>query len=185
MNNQGPRALVFSLIPGLFCGLPTLLVLVTALVPTYFDRARRIVSTRPWQSFLLGLVNFVFFFAIAAVFGESAFPPLKGIAALSVLIVLPLMTVIGLAAASGVAGERVLALLTERPGTLLGTLVIGIVCLGLSALLPIIGWLVLAVLLMTGFGAALLALLRRNGTIPLESRTEASVVPESSEMPAE
>ncbi len=98
---------------------------------------------------------------------------------------LPLMTVIGLAAASGVAGERVLALLTERPGTPLGTLVIGIVCLGLSALLPIIGWLVLAVLLMTGLGAALLALFRRNGTIPVESRPPASAVPESSDTPAE
>lgn len=185
MNDQGPRALVFCLIPGLLCGFPTLLVLVTALVPTYFDRARRIVSTRPWQSFLLGLVNFVFFFAIAAVFGQATFAPLKAIAVLSLLIVLPLMTVAGLATASGVAGERVLALLTERPGTPLGTLIMGIVCLGLSALLPIIGWLVLAVLLMAGFGAALLALLRRNGTIPLESRAEASAVPESSEMPAE
>ena len=95
------------------------------------------------------------------------------------------MTVTGLATAAAVAGERVLALLTERPGTPLGTLIIGILCLGLSALLPIIGWLVLAVLLMAGLGAALLALLRRNGTIPVESRAEASAVPESSEMPAE
>ena len=185
MNNQGPRALVFCLIPGLLCGFPTLLVLVTALVPTYFDRARRVVSTRPWQSFLLGLVNFVFFFAIAAVFGQAAFAPLKAIAVLSLLIVLPLMIVTSLATAASVAGERVLALLTERPGRPLGTLVIGIVCLGLSALLPIIGWLVLAVLLMTGLGAALLALFQRNGTIPFESRTEASAVPESSETPAE
>jgi len=162
-----------------------LLVLVTALVPTYFDRARRIVSTHTWQSFLLGLVNFVFFLAIVAVFGESAFAPLKAIAALSLLIVLPLMTVTGLATAAGVAGERVLALLTERPGTPLGTLVIGITCLGLSALLPIIGWLVLVILLMTGFGAALLALFRRNGTIPVESRPGASALPETSEASAE
>jgi len=45
--------------------------------------------------------------------------------------------------------------------------------------------LVFAILLMTGLGAALLALLRRNGTIPVESRTETSAVPESSETPAE
>jgi hypothetical protein len=171
MNNQGSGALL-CLVPGLLCGLPMLLVLVIALVPTYFDRARRIVYIHPWQSLLLGLVNFVFFLAIAAVFGESAFAPLKAIAGLSLFIVLPLMTVTGLATASGVAGERVLALLTERPGTLLGSLVIGIVCLGLSALLPIIGWLVLAILLMAGLGAALLALFRRNGTIPVESRPE-------------
>jgi len=185
MNNQGPRALALCLVPGLLCGFPMLLVLVTALVPTYFDRARRIVYTHTWQSFLLGLVNFVFFLAIGAVFGESAFAPLKAIAVLSLLVLLPLMTVAGLAAASGVAGERVLNFLAERPGTPLGTLVIGIVCLGLSALLPIIGWLVLAILLMTGFGAALLALFQRNGTIPVESRPEASAVPESSDTPAE
>lgn len=174
MNNQGPGALALCLVPGLLCGFPMLLVLVTALVPAYFDRARRVVYTHTWQSFLLGLVNFCFFLAVAAVFGGSAFAPLKAIAVLSLFIVLPLMTVIGLATASGVAGERVLALLTERPGTPLGTLIIGIVCLGLSALLPIIGWLVLALLLMTGLGAALLALLQRNRVIPIESRPEAS-----------
>ena len=46
MNNQGSGALL-CLVPGLLCGFPTLLILVTALIPTYFDRARRIVSTHP------------------------------------------------------------------------------------------------------------------------------------------
>jgi len=93
MNNQESGAIALCLVPGLLCGFPVLLVLVTALVPTHFNRARRIASTHPWQSFLLGLVNFVFFLAIVAVFGESAFAPLKGIAILSLFIVLPLMAV--------------------------------------------------------------------------------------------
>ena len=173
MNEQAGGAFVlFCLIPGFLCGFPMLLILVTALMPNYFERAKYIVSTHPWQGFFLGLVNFVFFFTIAAVFAESPFVPLKAIAILSLFIVLPLMTVIGLAIAAGIAGERVLALLTERPGTPLGRLVVGIVSLGISALLPIIGWVVLIVLFMTGFGAALLALFRRNGGIPVDSQSE-------------
>ena len=110
--------------------------------------------------------------------------PAKGIRRQQIII-LPLMTIAGLATAAGIVGERVLAFFTERPGTRLGTLVIGIICLGLSALLPIFGWLVLAILLMMGFGAALLALLRPNGTIPVGPGPEASVVPAASETTAE
>ena len=173
-QNDG-AALLLCLIPGFLCGLPMLLILVTALMPAYFKRTKSIVSTRPWQSFLLGLVNFVFFFTIAAIFAESPFVPLKALAILSLFIVLPLMMVIGLATAASMAGERVLALLTERPGTPLGRLVVGIVSLGLSALLPIIGWVVLLALFITGFGAALLALFRQNGSIPLDTQSESPV----------
>jgi hypothetical protein len=181
MNNQESAAFLLCLIPGLLCGFPTSLVLVTALLPTFFERARHILAARPWRSFLLGLVNFLFFFAIAAVFAEAGFALLKGVAFLSLFVVLPLMVVAGLATAAGIVGERVLALLTERSGTALATLVVGIVCLGLSALLPIVGWLVLIILLMTGFGAALLALLRRNGNAPVERDPEASTMPATPE----
>ncbi len=136
-------------------------------------------------SLLLGLTNFVFFLAIAAVFGDSALVPLKAMAVLSLFFVLPLMTVAGLATAAAVVGERVLALLTERPGTPLGTLIIGIICLGLSALFPLVGWLVLAILLIMGFGAALLALVRRNGAIPVATRPEAPTKGGASEASAE
>jgi hypothetical protein len=184
MNEQQDGAVfLLCLIPGFLCGFPMLLILVTALMPDYFKRTKSIVSTRPWQSFFLGLVNFVFFFTIAAVFAESPFVPLKAMAILSVFIVLPLMTVIGLATAASIAGERVLALLTERTGTPLGRLLVGIVSLGISALLPIIGWVVLIVLFMTGFGAALLALFRRNGAIPVDSQSESPVALETPEIP--
>jgi hypothetical protein len=180
-EQQDGAALLLCLIPGFLCGFPMLLILVTALMSDYFKHTKSIVSTRPWQSFFLGLVNFVFFFTIAAVFAESPFVPLKAMAILSVFIVLPLMTVIGLATAASIAGERVLALLTERTGTPLGRLVVGIVSLGISALLPIIGWVVLIVLFMTGFGAALLALFRRNGAIVVDAQSQSPVAPETPE----
>jgi hypothetical protein len=186
MNQQQDGAvLLLCFIPGFLCGFPMLLILVTALMPNYFKRVKSIVSTRPWQSFFLGLVNFVFFFTIAAIFAESPFVPLKAMAILSLFIVLPLMTVVGLATAASITGERVLALLTERPGTPLGRLIVGIVALGISALLPIIGWVVLLILLMTGFGAALLVLFRRNGVIPVDSQAESPVAPATPEIPAE
>jgi hypothetical protein len=185
-EQQNGAALLLCLIPGFLCGFPMLLILITALMPDYFKHTKSIVTTRPWQSFFLGLINFVFFFTIAAVFAESPFVPLKAMAILSLFIVLPLMTVVGLATAASIAGERVLALLTDRSGTPLGRLVVGIVSLGISALLPIIGWIVLIILFMTGFGAALLALFRRNGTISVESQPKQTpAVPETSEASAE
>ena len=162
MNDQASGAFLLCLVPGLLIGFPTLLILLTALAPGFFARARRVVSAHPWQSFLLGLINFCFFFAIAAVFSESAVVPLKVVAGLVVLAVLPLMVVVGAAAAAGIAGERLLAFLFERPGTPLATLVLGLIGLGLVGLLPILGWLILAILLMIGFGASLLALFRRS-----------------------
>ena len=176
MDNR-TGAFLLCVLPGFLCGLPMLVVLATALLTRYLERVKRATAAFPWQSFLLGLVNAVFWLAIAIVMGDSASAALKVIAALIVLILLLAITLIGLPAAANIAGERVLALLTDRPNPRMFTLVVGILCLGISALLPIVGWLAVAVLVLTGLGAALLALLRPKQIPPAPPPAEASSVP--------
>ena len=84
MNEQQFGAVFVILIGlGFLVGLLMLLILVSALIPGFFERAKQTTSTHPWQSFLLGLVNFVFFLTITAVFIDTAIVPLKTIAVLT------------------------------------------------------------------------------------------------------
>jgi hypothetical protein len=184
-NNQAGALALLSMAGGLCCGLPFLLILITALMSNYLERTKQTMADLPWQSFFLGLVNFVFFFAFGAIFAEAGFVPLKTIALLSLFIVLPLMLLIGSVVAAGFAGERVLAYFTNRPSKPLLNLIIGIIGLGFSALVPIVGWTVLTILLMIGFGAALLTIFRRNGVIPIDSQSKLPAEPEEPETPVE
>jgi hypothetical protein len=176
MNDQQSGAVaLLCLIPSFICGFPILLIVITALLPTYFERAKQTVISHPWQSFFLGLINFVFFFTIGAVFAEAGFAPIRLVAVLSLFIILPLMTVTGFATAAGLIGERVMTRFTDRQSRPVVSFIIGIVCLGLSALVPIVGWAILVIVLMIGFGASLLALFRRrNGVIPVDPQPESS-----------
>jgi len=187
MNEQQSGAVaLLCLIPSLICGFPILLIVITALLPAYFERAKQAVTSHPWQSFFLGLVNFVFFFTLGAVFAEAGFVPLRLVAVLSLFIILPLMAVTGFATAAGLIGERVLTRFSDRQGRPVISFITGIVCLGLSALVPLVGWAILIIMLMVGFGASLLALFRRNGAIPVESQpAQTSALPETSEASAE
>jgi hypothetical protein len=175
------RGFVLCMGPALLCGLPMLLVVLIALAPKYFGRARRTAASRVWQSFLLGLVNYLFFSVIAAIVGSLGISFLEAVAVFIAFVVLPLMVVIGGAVVAGLVGERVLALLTEQTASPLANLVIGMVCMGICALLPVVGWFVLLVLLMIGFGAALLALFRRDAKVEPASLPG----PKASEAPAE
>lgn len=148
-------------------GLPAILVLVTALVPDYAERARAVMQDRLWRSFLLGLVNFLFFGALAASvawFLNINFAPGAIPGVLSMLIVLPLLFSAGLLASAGVVGERLWAHIVSRPGrmvSLLRSLVVGIVIMGLMLLIPVFGWIFFLGLVTSGLGAAIIALSQR------------------------
>jgi hypothetical protein len=141
-------------------GLPPMLILLTAMAPGYVERARAVMRRRPGRSFLLGLVNFVFFAALSLLTGMN-FAPVAFLGAFALVIVLPLFLLIGLLAAAGLAGERIWAQIASRPGTLLGSLVLGTFALGLTVLVPIFGWLLFLGLTLTGLGASILALFQR------------------------
>lgn len=148
-------------------GLPAILVLLTTLVPDYVERARAVMQDRPWRSFLLGLVNFLFFGALAASVAwlidiNFVLGTIPG--ALSILIMLPLLLAAGLLASAGVVGERLWAHIASQSGrmiSLLRSLAVGIVIMGLMLLIPLFGWILFLGLVTSGLGAAIMALFHR------------------------
>jgi len=141
-------------------GLPAMLILLTALAPSYVERAREVMRSRPGRSLLLGLVNFLFFAALS-VLVDVDFAPAAFAGVFALLIVLPLFVLIGLVIAAGITGEQIWLQIASRPGSLLGSLIIGIIVLGFTALVPIFGWLILMGLTSSGLGAAITALVQR------------------------
>ncbi len=164
---------------GLFCllgmavvGLPPMLILLTSLAPGYVERARAVMRARPGRSFLLGLVNFMFFGAVSLLLGVS-FRPVALLGALALFLVLPLFLLMGLLTATGIVGERVWLQITSRSSSLLGSLLIGTLALGLTVLVPIFGWLLLMGSILTGLGAAIVALVPRKKVEPKSPLVEA------------
>ena len=142
-------------------GLPAMLVLLTALAPGYVERARAVMRDRPWRSFLLGLVNTLFFGALSLL-TSADWAPVALVGGFSLIVVLPLFMVLGLLVAAGIVGERIWLQIASRPGSLLGSLVLGILVLGLTLLVPIFGWLLFLGLILSGLGAGILALFQRS-----------------------
>ena len=157
-NNDGE---VICWLGAAIVGLPAMLVLLTALVPGYVERARAVMRERPWRSFMLGLVNALFFAALSLLSGVD-FAPVAFLGGFSLVVVLPLFLLAGLLVATGIAGERIWAQIASRPGTLLGSLVLGTLALGLTVLVPIFGWLLFLGLTLTGLGAGIMALFQRS-----------------------
>lgn len=162
MNNEGGPICILGMI---IIGLPPMLILLTALVPSYVERARAIMRSRPGRSLLLGLVNFVFFVALSLLIDVN-FAPAAFVGGVALLIVLPLFALMGLVIAAGITGEQIWLQITSRPGSLLGSLIIGITVLGLTGLVPIFGWLILFGLTLAGLGAAITALVQRKEKHP-------------------
>ena len=141
-------------------GLPALLVLLSALIPDYVQRAQTVMRARPWRSLFLGLVNTVFF-GVLALFAGSDFAPVVFLGGVSLFIVLPLCLLVGLLVATGIVGERVWTQLSSTPARLLKEQLLGIFILGPALLVPIFGWLLFLGLILSGLGAGILALFQR------------------------
>jgi len=139
------------------------------------------MQDRPWRSFLLGLINSVFFAllgASVAFFVEREWPvALGGIpGALAILVMWPLLLMIGVLIAAGVVGERLwLHIKGQQPAELAGllrSLITGMVVMGIALLIPGFGWLFYVGLVVTGLGAAVLALFHRKPRQPVPEATE-------------
>ena len=83
--------LISALLIALFGGatIVALLVTVSLLIPGLSDRSSRTMALMPGRSFILGAVNFLFFFAVAAVLAQigDALPgPLGGLFGLAALL---------------------------------------------------------------------------------------------------
>ena len=153
-----------QLILVMLVSLPTvgaLLLLLTILIPGPVSRAQNVVSQRSRRSFIVGLVNLLFFTILAAVLSNGG--DFGGLLAL--LVILAVISV----AAIGLSGMMQLLRLRMYPPdqattvSPLQTAVRAALLLLLAMLTPIIGWFVLTpILLAVGLGAGIMAIVQRN-----------------------
>lgn len=123
------------------------------------DRTRQVIAAQPGRSFLIGLVNILFFGSIALGFLilGSGVNQIFSIPAMIVLIPLCIVTVLGVGGLVGLAGERLFPGSSRNQRTILATALIYIACLA-----PIVGWFALtSYLAVTGVGGFLLSFLKR------------------------
>ena len=148
----------FVAVAGAAATIIALLVALTFFMPGLSGRIANAEHKMPVRSFVLGTVNFLFFFAVAAVLaqiGESVSGAFGGFfTLLAVTITLFMLSLMSI----GLAG--LVTLLSERlggepaPGRTLRAALL-LVAAGLA---PIIGWLIFTPLaLLTGLGATIIA----------------------------
>lgn len=136
--------LIMSAVP-----LTALLALLPYLLPNRTTRAQHVWHGRSRRAFWLGLANFIFFGLLAAMFAQGG--DFGGLLSLLILLTLAAFAFIGLGGLVRLLQNRIFA--QETFATALKTAVL----LTLALLTPLIGWFVLApILLITGLGTALL-----------------------------
>ena len=141
----------------------SLLAALTLLLPVPVEKTRLVLESSLWRALLLGSVNFIFFAALASLFGwlaEQTIPVLNGVFILLIAMIvlgLTVLTLIGLAAFAQMLGDRIGVGKTPLTANLRG----GALLL-LAGLAPYIGWFLFTPLVLwTGLGAAISAMVRR------------------------
>jgi hypothetical protein len=136
---------------------------MTLLLPVPIEKIGLNLENALGRSLLLGLVNFIFFAALASLFGwlaqstgtflSSVFMLLLGV----ILLALSILALLGLAAFAKILGERIGGGKTPFTSNLRGgTLLL------LAGLAPYVGWFLFTPLVLwTGLGAAISSLIRR------------------------
>jgi len=131
--------------------LATLVLLVLLLVPFFIVIGalfpQRVLKTQanidlmPGRAFTVGLVNFLFFFAIALVLfilADKTDGLLKGLLTIPALLIAGLLSIglcLGLAGVVNLVGERVAPGQSAWQRSLWGTLLLGLACV-----VPLVGW---------------------------------------------
>lgn len=148
-------------------GLAAYFLVMNALFHPRITTAKSIIQSMPARALGIGLVNFVFFFVIAAVLlsvAENTGPFIKGVLTIPALVILAFLAIVlsvGLAGMSSLIGERILPDFSGWQQILWGT-----VCLSLACALPFVGWfLLLPYVGFVGIGAVILGFFQRE-TIP-------------------
>lgn len=145
--------------------LAALLVLLPALLPGRVARAQQLVKNRPGRSFVIGLVNALFFGVLILIFSQGG--DLGSLIALIILLALLAVTAVGLAGINQIVQGR---LYPNEGGVKVGLKTA--VLLIAAGLVPLLGWLVLTpILLLIGLGAGIITLVRRKKaeTTPFDS----------------
>ena len=130
-------------------------IVLSALFPVRTSKIMEVITRMPVRSFFIGLVNFLFFLAVALLlfsFSGQANGLLKVILLIPALAITVLICVslsFGMAGIATVIGERIAPTQSSWRRTLWGALL-----LGLSCAVPLLGWfLLLPAAAWTGMGA--------------------------------
>ena len=154
-NHNIPRGLRF--IP--FIGLLALVLLFSVLIPKELNKVASYVRNEPLMMFLWGLLGVVLIIPLALMLAIS----IIGIALIPIeMLAVFLATLIGFVAVAILIGKRVLKALNSETPSIVLSAVLGVVLLWLVGLIPILGPIVKTVAAITGFGAVIIAVARRN-----------------------
>ncbi len=159
---------ILILIPLIGITLIALFAALSLLLPAPVEKTRNHFENAPGRSLLLGIVNFIFFAVLTALFvwlGEQTGGLLNGIFILLGGIVIggfAIFALFGLTALSIILGKRMGGGKTPFNSNLRG----GALLL-LAGLAPYLGWFIFTPLMLwAGFGAAISALMRKKDKAP-------------------
>jgi hypothetical protein len=130
------------------------MVLISAAAPGFVRRERQAARQGMRRCFVWGVVFAINCVLVAALFRlmDEVIGP---IIALAIMVTLLVVALSGLAAMSCEVGQRVMALGHRHERNDLSALLIGTLVLFVTAVIPVLGWLLFAGALLTGIGAFL------------------------------
>jgi hypothetical protein len=152
---EQPLAILIAVLALTVC-LVALFTSVAALFPVTVEITRRAVDDHPGRSFALGLVNVLFLGGVSMALFSVGGPFFRflGVVVFSAGVI---GLTFGLAAVSGLAGERIAP---HRSG--LGRMILGTVVLSLGSATPFVGWFgLIPYVACIGLGGFVLGLFRR------------------------
>jgi len=155
------------------------LLALNILFPRRVTKARTVADLMPGRAFVVGLVNFLFFSAIAFILltladrvGNDLLKGLLTLPGLFFLAVLGVGLSFGSAGMARLAGERLASAQSEVRRILWGGL-----ALSLGSTLPFVGWfLLLPYVELVGLGAFIIGFFYRERSAPLNVPTQDTVV---------
>ncbi|MFQ5400954.1 MAG: hypothetical protein ACE5E7_15325 [Anaerolineae bacterium] len=150
-----------------FVALVALLTLLVFLIPRQVEYARQTLATHPGRSFVVGLVNFLFFGVLAMLFSQNG--ELLQLIAVVILLALLGLALIGLSGLAALLRPRLYPPHEESSLSLLAATGRTCAILVASLLAPATGWFILApIALLTSLGAGIATLVKRGHreTIP-------------------
>lgn len=149
-----------------------MLTLLIFLIPKRVQRTRHVIQNSPGRSFIIGFVNTIFFLLIATIFAQGG----DGGGLLALIIVLALLSfsAVGLASLTLLLRDRIYPEAIKSSG-LKSTLKSALLVV-LAGMLPLLGWFVLApIVLIAALGASIVVLVRRDGRQLVETAEESSL----------
>ncbi len=144
-----------------FVTLTALLTTTTYLIPQRAERAKQIWQERPRRAFIVGVINLLFFGVLATVFSQGG--EIGGLLALLILLTLLGLAILGLTGLVLILRQRFYPPHEETDFSLLAVTTRSSAILVAAFLAPIIGWFILApILLVQGLGIGIMIWLRRD-----------------------